>query len=63
MFKNLKLSGSLSLKDVFNNAEVMREGNNFDEIVAGLTMQPSEAFDTNFADDVRNFNKVLLQFQ
>ena len=56
MFKGLKLSGSLVLKDVFNNAEIMREGNNFDEIVLGLAMQPSEAYDTNFADDVRACN-------
>ena len=55
MFKGLKLTTTLNLKDVFNNADILREGDNFDEIMAGLTMQPSQAYDTNFADDVRSF--------
>ena len=56
MFKGLRLTGSLNLKEVFNNGDILRNGDNFDEIMAGLAMQPSLAYDTNFADDVRSFN-------
>ena len=52
MFKGRQLSGLIDLKTAFNNADIIREGNNFDEILAGLTMQPSEAYDTNFVEDV-----------
>ena len=52
MFKGRQLSGAIDLKTTFNNADIIREGNNFDEILAGLTMQPSEAYDTNFVEDV-----------
>ena len=56
MFKGLRLTGSLNLKEVFNNGDILRNGDNFDEIMAGLAMQPSLAYDTNFADDVRSLN-------
>ena len=52
MFKGRQLSGVIDLKTAFNNADIIREGNNFDEILAGLTMQPSESYDTNFVEDV-----------
>ena len=52
MFKGRQLSGSIDLKTAFNNADIIRDGNNFDEILEGLTMQPSEAYDTNFVEDV-----------
>ena len=52
MFKGRQLSGAIDLKTTFNNADIIREGNNFDEILAGLTMQPSESYDTNFVEDV-----------
>ena len=52
MFNGHQLSGLIDLKTAFNNADIIREGNNFDEILAGLTMQPSEAYDTNFVEDV-----------
>jgi hypothetical protein len=52
MFKERILTGALRLKDTFNNGDMIREGDMFDEILAGLTMQPSEAYDTNFANDV-----------
>ena len=42
----------MNLKEVFNNGDIIRQGNNYDEILAGLTMQPSEAYDTNFVSDV-----------
>ena len=53
MFNGHQLSGLIDLKTAFNNADIIREGNNFDEILAGLTMQPSESYDTNFVEDVR----------
>ena len=52
MFKGRQLSGVIDLKTAFNTADIIREGNNFDEILAGLTMQPSESYDTNFVEDV-----------
>jgi hypothetical protein len=55
MFKERSLTGVLDLKEVFNNADIIRDGNNFDEILAGLTMQPSESYDTNFVSDVSKF--------
>jgi len=56
MFKERTLSGTLDLKDNFNSGDIVRMGNNFDEILAGLTMQPSETYDTNFVDDVNIFS-------
>ena len=56
MFKGLRLTGSLNLKEVFNNGDILRNGDDFDEIMAGLAMQPSLAYDTNFTDDVRSLN-------
>ena len=58
MFKERTLSGILDLKDSFNSGDIVRMGNNFDEILAGLTMQPSETYDTNFVDDV---NIIFVQ--
>lgn len=55
MFKGRQLSGSIDLKTAFNNGDIIREGNNFDEILAGLTMQPSESYDTNFVEDVSSY--------
>ena len=52
MFKGRQFSGSFDLKTTFNNPDIVRAGNNFDEILAGLTMQPSQTFDTNFVEDV-----------
>ena len=52
MFKERILTGTMDLKDTFNNGDIVREGTMFDEILAGLTMQPSEAYDTNFVTDV-----------
>ena len=60
MFKGRQLSGAIDLKTAFNNADIIREGNNFDEILAGLTMQPSEAYDTNFVEDVSLLNFCQL---
>ena len=60
MFKGRQLSGVIDLKTVFNNGDVIREGNNFDEILAGLTMQPSESYDTNFVEDVRSILKLSM---
>ena len=53
MYKERQISGVMDLKSTFNNGDVIRMSNNFDEILAGLTVQPSEAYDTNFAEDVR----------
>ena len=55
MFKERILTGTMDLKDTFNNGDIVREGTMFDEILAGLTMQPSEAYDTNFVTDVCYF--------
>jgi hypothetical protein len=52
MFKGTMLSRTIDLKTTFNNGDAIREGNNFDELFAGLTMQPSQAYDVNFAEDV-----------
>ena len=60
MFKGSKLSGEMDLKTVFNDANIIREGNNFDEILAGLTMQPSQSYDTNFVEDVSQFVPKLF---
>ncbi len=40
--------------------DIIREGNNFEEILAGLTMQPSEAYDTNFVNDVSQHDSPIL---
>jgi hypothetical protein len=40
--------------------DIIREGNNFEEILAGLTMQPSEAYDTNFVNDVSQHDSTIL---
>ena len=63
MFKGRQLSGSIDLKTAFNNADIIRQGNNFDEILAGLTMQPSEAYDTNFVEDVSLFILCILSMK
>ena len=55
MFKGLKLTESRNLRDVFNDGDILREGDNFNQIMKGLTMQPSQSYDTNFAEDVRYF--------
>lgn len=52
MFKGRRISGVMDLKTTFNNGDVIRTSDNFDDILAGLTMQPSEAYDSNFAEDV-----------
>ena len=54
MFRGEIFSGMFDLKDTFNNGDITREGNNFEEILAGMTMQPSESYDTNFVEDVSN---------
>ena len=53
----------MNLREVFNNGDIIRQGNNYDEILAGLTMQPSEAYDTNFVSDVSQRNFLLSDFQ
>ena len=59
MFKGRRISGVMDLKAAFGNGDVITNDNNFDEILAGLTMQPSEAYDTNFAEDVSSWDRII----
>ena len=42
----------IDLQNVFSDGDVLRRPNLADEIIRGLTIQPSEAYDNNFAIDV-----------
>ena len=44
---------SFSLRDVFNNADIVRSQNWIDEIIKGETVVASESLDNNFVSDVR----------
>ena len=61
-FRGLTFSTSFRLKNSFNDADIIRQGNNFDEILAGLAVQPSERTDPNFVEDVsiKNFLFILI---
>lgn len=60
MFRGSTFSGMFDLKTAFNNGDITRQANNFEEILAGMTMQPSEAYDTNFVEDVSNLYAHFL---
>ena len=44
---------SVSLRDVFNNPDIVRRQNWIDEIIKGETCVASESLDNNFISDVR----------
>jgi hypothetical protein len=38
LFRQRQLSGSLDFKTTFNNGDIIREGNNFDEILVSMSL-------------------------
>ena len=49
-----QLSRSFQLKDVFNKPQILRSAGMVDGLVAGLTRDRMEQFDSGFVDDVTN---------
>ena len=47
-----QLENSVTLSDVFSNADILRENNMFDSILKGLSIQPSQRFDNAFTNSV-----------
>ena len=48
------LSRSFQLKDSFNKPDILRLSGMVDGLVAGLTRDKMESFDTGFVDDITN---------
>ena len=49
----------LDLQDVFSDGDVLRQPNLADELIKGLTIQASGAFDNSFVEDVTGKNFLL----
>ena len=48
-----QLIEQMTLSDVFGNADFIREQSRFDQVLKGLTIQPSQRFDNSFTNSVR----------
>ena len=47
-----QLEKTMTLSDVFGNADILRENNMFDSLLKGLSIQPAQTFDNAFANSV-----------
>ena len=49
-----KAKNRIRLTEVFSNGDILRQPNFFDELLRGMTIEPSEDYDNNFVPAVSN---------